>query len=116
MADGDNQTLAETVLHDWHAENGAKMVPFGGWDMPVQYASGIIQEHLATRRNAGLFDVSHMGRFRVTGPAAEALAGAENRLGRRLVLVADPGGAAGHFEIEALPVEKANDAEKLPHG
>jgi aminomethyltransferase len=72
MADGDNQTLAETVLHDWHAENGAKMVPFGGWDMPVQYASGIIQEHLATRRNAGLFDVSHMGRFRVTGPAAEA--------------------------------------------
>jgi ribonuclease G len=50
------------------------------------------------------------------GPAAEALAGAENRLGRRLVLVADPGGAAGHFEIEALPVEKANDAEKLPHG
>jgi aminomethyltransferase len=73
MADGnsDSDVLGETVLHPWHVENGAKMVPFGGWDMPVQYAGGIIQEHLATRRNAGLFDVSHMGRFRVMGPAAE---------------------------------------------
>ena len=50
------------------------------------------------------------------GPAAEALAGAENRLGRRLVLVADPGIAAGHFEIGPLPAEKDNDAENLSHG
>jgi aminomethyltransferase len=72
MAEGHADDLAETVLHPWHVENGAKMVPFGGWDMPVQYAGGIIQEHLATRRGAGLFDVSHMGRYRVTGAAAEA--------------------------------------------
>lgn len=68
-ANGDK--LQETVLHNWHVDNGAKMVEFGGWDMPVQYASGIIQEHLATRRDAGLFDVSHMGRFRVRGHGAE---------------------------------------------
>jgi aminomethyltransferase len=48
------------------------MVEFGGWEMPVQYAGGILGEHLATRRHAGLFDVSHMGRFRVRGAAAEA--------------------------------------------
>ncbi len=64
--------LSKTVLHDWHVGAGAKMIDFGGWDMPVQYPSGIIQEHLATRRQAGLFDVSHMGRFRVTGSNAEA--------------------------------------------
>ncbi|MDX1488375.1 MAG: glycine cleavage system aminomethyltransferase GcvT, partial [Acidiferrobacterales bacterium] len=64
-------TLRETILHGWHVHHGAKMVEFGGWDMPVQYKTGIIQEHLATRRQAGLFDVSHMGRFRITGRGAE---------------------------------------------
>ena len=64
--------LTTTVLHPWHMANGGKMVSFGGYDMPVQYAHGIVQEHLATRRTAGLFDVSHMGRFRVSGPQAEA--------------------------------------------
>ena len=59
--------LLKTPLHAWHGENGGKMVPFGGWDMPVQYADGILSEHLATRRCGGLFDVSHMGRFRVEG-------------------------------------------------
>ena len=59
--------LLKTPLHAWHCENGGKMVPFGGWDMPVQYADGILSEHLATRRCGGLFDVSHMGRFRVEG-------------------------------------------------
>ena len=63
----------QTVLHDWHEKAGAKMVEFGGWRMPVQYPSGIIREHLATRRQAALFDISHMGRFRVTGGGAEAL-------------------------------------------
>ncbi|MGE4562197.1 MAG: glycine cleavage system aminomethyltransferase GcvT, partial [Rhodospirillales bacterium] len=71
MPEANGDKLHETVLHNWHVENGAKMVEFGGWDMPVQYASGIIQEHLATRRDAGLFDVSHMGRFRVRGREAE---------------------------------------------
>lgn len=60
--------LSKTVLHDWHANHGAKLVDFGGWQMPVQYPTGIIKEHLATRRKAGLFDVSHMGRFRIKGP------------------------------------------------
>ncbi len=63
----------QTVLHDWHDKAGAKMVEFGGWRMPVQYPSGIIREHLATRRQAALFDISHMGRFRVTGGGAEGL-------------------------------------------
>ena len=61
-----------TVLHDWHASHGGKMVDFAGWSMPVQYETGIIAEHLATRRSAGLFDVSHMGRYRVRGPGAES--------------------------------------------
>jgi aminomethyltransferase len=72
VANENEAPLKETVLHDWHAEAGAKMVDFGGWHMPVRYSPGIIQEHLATRRAAGLFDVSHMGRFRVTGAEAEA--------------------------------------------
>ena len=64
------EALKKTVLNDWHRENGAKMVPFGGWDMPVNYGPGILQEHLATRKGAGLFDVSHMGRFQITGEDA----------------------------------------------
>ena len=51
-----------TPLYDWHVAHKARMVPFGGWDMPVQYA-GIIDEHKAVRTGAGLFDVSHMGRL-----------------------------------------------------
>ncbi len=61
-----------TPLHGWHRANGARMVEFAGWEMPVRYRSGIVAEHLATRRNAGLFDVSHMGRFRIRGPGSEA--------------------------------------------
>jgi aminomethyltransferase len=59
--------LQKTVFHDRHVVLGAKMVEFGGWDMPVQYKPGIVQEHLATRKEAGVFDVSHMGRFLVRG-------------------------------------------------
>lgn len=62
----------KTVLHEWHCQNGGKMVDFAGWDMPVQYEQGAIKEHLLTRRAAGLFDVSHMGRFEITGPGSEA--------------------------------------------
>ncbi len=66
--------IRKTVLHDWHAAHGGKMVDFSGWDMPVQYPTGAIAEHLATRRRAGLFDVSHMGRYVIAGPQAEAFA------------------------------------------
>ncbi len=56
----------KTILNQWHRDHGAKMVGFCGWDMPVQY-TGIIEEHLATRKHAGLFDISHMGRFFIRG-------------------------------------------------
>jgi aminomethyltransferase len=59
-----------TVFYDCHLEHGAKITEFGGWDMPLQYAGGILQEHLATRKQAGLFDVSHMGRFFIRGEQA----------------------------------------------
>lgn len=62
-------TLKSIALTDWHRTAGAKMVPFAGFDMPVRYSSDI-EEHLAVRRAAGLFDVSHMGEFMVEGPAA----------------------------------------------
>ena len=64
--------LSKTVLHEKHIALGAQMVDFGGWHMPVQYTGGIVEEHLATRRGAGLFDVSHMGRFAVRGTGATA--------------------------------------------
>jgi aminomethyltransferase len=62
--------LLKTVLYDRHVSLGATMVEFGGWEMPIQYPQGIIQEHLATRKAAGLFDVSHMGRFIIQGADA----------------------------------------------
>ena len=62
--------LDKTVFNDCHRQLGAQLVEFGGWEMPVQYADGIVQEHLATRKQAGLFDVSHMGRFIVGGSQA----------------------------------------------
>lgn len=61
--------LSETPLCRWHEAHGGRMVDFAGWRMPVQYAS-IVEEHLATRQAAGMFDVSHMGRLSITGPAA----------------------------------------------
>ena len=63
--------LRETLLHATHVEMGARMVPFGGWDMPVWY-SGNLAEHRAVREAAGLFDVSHMGCWDVRGPEAAA--------------------------------------------
>ena len=63
--------LRKTPLHAVHRESAAKMVPFGGWDMPVEY-SGTIAEHNAVRTAAGLFDVSHMGQFEVEGEGAVA--------------------------------------------
>jgi aminomethyltransferase len=64
--------LRRTALYERHAQAGAKLVDFAGWEMPVQYA-GIRQEHLAVRRQAGVFDVSHMGQIETRGPQAEKL-------------------------------------------
>jgi len=56
----------KTPLHEWHKSNGAKLIPFAGWDMPVWYSS-VLEEHIATRNYAGLFDVTHMGIFQAEG-------------------------------------------------
>ncbi|WP_342623156.1 glycine cleavage system aminomethyltransferase GcvT [Pseudomonas alkylphenolica] len=68
------ETLLKTPLHALHLELGARMVPFAGYDMPVQYPLGVMKEHLHSRDQAGLFDVSHMGQIRLSGAnAAKAL-------------------------------------------
>lgn len=64
--------LARTPLHALHLEWGGKMVPFAGYEMPVQYPAGIMKEHQHTRTHAGLFDVSHMGQVRLAGDGAAA--------------------------------------------
>jgi len=66
------QTLLRTPLYDRHVAAGARMVPFAGWEMPVQYA-GVIPEHRAVRTDSGVFDVSHMGELEVEGPRAPEL-------------------------------------------
>jgi aminomethyltransferase len=66
------QTLLRTPLYDRHREAGARMVPFAGWEMPVQY-EGVIPEHRAVREDCGVFDVSHMGELEIEGPRAHEL-------------------------------------------
>ena len=63
-------SLKKTALYSNHVSLGAKMVPFAGYEMPVQYSAGITSEHHSVRKEAGLFDVSHMGEFYVDGPDA----------------------------------------------
>src|SRR5215210_1052379 len=70
MAAG-TEMLKRTPLHDRHAAAGARLVPFAGWEMPVQY-EGIRPEHTAVRTGVGVFDVSHMGEIETSGPQAEA--------------------------------------------
>jgi aminomethyltransferase len=83
------QTLRRTSLHERHVALGARMVPFAGWEMPVQY-EGVIPEHRAVREDCGAFDVSHMGELEVEGPKARELLQAllSNDLDR-----VEPGGA-----------------------
>src|ERR671910_761565 len=71
MNQSSTEQLKKTPLNARHRANGARMAPFAGWDMPVEY-SGIVNEHLAVRTNAGLFDVSHMGEIEVAGGDALA--------------------------------------------
>ena len=72
MATPDETPLQRTPLHELHLELGARMVPFAGYAMPVQYPSGILAEHAACRTSAALFDVSHMGQLRLLGDDAAA--------------------------------------------
>ncbi|HMF32347.1 MAG TPA: glycine cleavage system aminomethyltransferase GcvT, partial [Candidatus Lokiarchaeia archaeon] len=62
--------MKRTALFESHVALGAKIIEFGGWDMPVNYPSGILKEHVNTRQNAGLFDISHMGEILVQGDNA----------------------------------------------
>ena len=71
MTDNTSETLQKTCLYDSHVALGARMSPFAGFMMPIQYSS-IIEEHNAVRQKAGMFDVSHMGEIFVEGPEAEA--------------------------------------------
>jgi aminomethyltransferase len=82
LAPDDQQPLKRTPLYDLHLSLGARMVPFAGYDMPVQYAPGVLKEHLNTRQKAGLFDVSHMGQIvlRAKSGAVEDAARALERL------------------------------------
>src|SRR3979411_802999 len=74
MASPSSQTLLQTPLNPIHRRLGGRMVDFAGWDMPVQYPTGILAEHHAVRSGCGLFDLSHMGRVFLRGPDALALA------------------------------------------
>lgn len=65
------EILKRTELYQWHVDHGGRMVPFAGYEMPVQYPTGPIQEHEATRNAAGLFDIDHMGQMEIRGPGAE---------------------------------------------
>lgn len=66
------EKLKKTVLNQWHVDHGGRMVPFAGWEMPVQYPAGPVAEHNATRTAAGLFDIDHMGQMEIRGAEAEA--------------------------------------------
>jgi aminomethyltransferase len=91
--DDDTSTLKKTPLHALHVARGGKMVPFAGYDMPVQYTTGVLKEHLHTRAAAGLFDVSHMGQIALrpkSGKVADAALALE-RLVPQDILALDPG-------------------------
>src|SRR5438552_11829576 len=81
--------LKQTPLHAMHVALGGKMVAFAGWEMPVQYPTGILAEHQAVRTGVGVFDVSHMGEFEVTGPDRNAFV---NRVACNDVGALDSGG------------------------
>lgn len=88
---GNNSELLKTALHSRHVALGARMVPFAGYDMPVQYPAGIIAEHTHTRTAAGLFDVSHMGQCVLAGPDHATTAAALEKLVPGEILGLEPG-------------------------
>jgi glycine cleavage system T protein (aminomethyltransferase) len=98
--------LKQTPLNNAHRQMGGRMVDFGGWDMPVQYPAGTIEEHLRTRTHAGLFDVSHMGEIDVKGPDAIAFV---NRLtSNDVTKLVD-----GQAQYSALTTEKGTVIDDL---
>src|SRR5258708_4220613 len=116
MADHSQDSLRRTPLHALHLELGGKMVPFAGYEMPVQYAAGVLKEHLHTREKAGLFDVSHMGQAFLSGSdparALEKLTPAEivsvkDGQQRYALLLNDQGGIKDDFMTARLAGEPA---------
>ena len=116
-----NDQPLRTPLCSWHEAHGGRMVDFAGWWMPVQYAS-IVDEHLATRTAAGMFDVSHMGRLTVTGPGSrdwlESLLTrrvADMDVGRvRYTLVTSDAGGTVSILDDALVAREADAADGTP--
>lgn len=98
-------SLRKTPLNAVHRESGAKMVTFGAWEMPVEY-SGLINEHLAVRKCAGLFDVSHMGQFEVQGPGAQAFL--QRVTSNNLAKLVD-----GQAQYSALPLQNGAPADDV---
>lgn len=89
MSEPVSEPLCRTPLYEEHCRLGARLIPFSGWEMPVQYQS-ILQEHRAVRESVGMFDVSHMAEFRIRGPAAAAFL---QRLTPNNVEAIQPGGS-----------------------
>src|ERR1700704_3194734 len=86
-----DSSLKRTALHALHLARGGKMVPFAGYDMPVQFPSGVLKEHLHTRTSAGLFDVSHMGQIALhpkSGKVADAALALERLVPQDIVALA----------------------------
>src|SRR5436305_10615733 len=91
LARDDQDSLKRTPLHGLHVSLGGKMVPFAGYDMPVQYPAGVLKEHLHTRKLAGLFDVSHMGQIALrpkSGKVEDAARALERLVPQDIVAVA----------------------------
>jgi aminomethyltransferase len=91
LACNDQPALKRTPLHALHLALGGKMVPFAGYDMPVQYAAGVLREHLHTRASAGLFDVSHMGQIALrpkSGKVGDAALALERLVPQDIVAIA----------------------------
>ena len=116
MADTSQDKLRRTPLYALHLELGGKMVPFAGYEMPVQYPAGVLKEHLHTRASAGLFDVSHMGQAFLSGedPARTLervtpadVVGLKDGQQRYALLVSDQGTIKDDFMVARLPGEAA---------
>ncbi len=103
--------MKSTALHDWHVAAGAKMAAFAGYDMPISYPSGAVEEHLACRRSVGLFDIAHMGRLELSGPGAEsflsglvssAILGMKTGEARYALLLSEEGGVLDDLFVYRL--------------
>src|SRR5208282_6576526 len=116
MTETPQADLRRTPLHELHLALQGKMVPFAGYEMPVQYTAGILKEHLHTREKAGLFDVSHMGQAFLSGTdPARALervtpadvVGLKDGQQRYALLLNDQGAIKDDFMVARLPGEAA---------